>query len=77
MRASERGSRPGCQWKAEADGPDNEVERTYCGIVASYPTQLGPRSTRESVEVLKEPTSRHEAGGRQGIGERILAGLRP
>jgi hypothetical protein len=77
VRAREHGSRPGCQWKAEADGPDNEVERTYRGIVAFYPTQLGQRSTRESVEVLKEPTSRREARRRRGEAERILAGLPP
>jgi hypothetical protein len=77
VREREHGSRPGCQWKAEADGPDNEVERTYCGIVAFYPTQLGPRFTWDSVEVLKEPTSRREARRRRGIAERILYGLRP
>jgi hypothetical protein len=52
--------------------------RTYCMIVAFYPTQLVPRSTRESGEVLEEPTPRREARGwRQGGAERILDGLRP
>ena len=32
--------------------PKTRLVRTYCGIVAFYPTQLGPRSTSEGVEVL-------------------------
>ena len=58
--------------------PTMRLMRTYCMIVAFYPTQLGPRSTRESVEVLEEPTPRREARGRRhGGAERILDGLRP
>ena len=58
--------------------PTTRLMRTYCMIVAFYPTQLGPRSTRESVEVLEEPTPRREARGRHhGGAERILDGLRP
>ena len=58
--------------------PTTRLMRTYCMIVAFYPTQLGPRSTRESVEVLEDPTPRREARGwRQGGAERILDGLRP
>ena len=58
--------------------PTTRLMRPYCGIVAFYPTQLGPRSTREGVEVLEEPSSRREAGGRRRSGaERILDGLRP
>jgi hypothetical protein len=55
--------------------PTTRLMRTHCRIVAFYPTQLGPRSTREGVE---EPSSRREARERrQGGAERILAGLRP
>ena len=58
--------------------PTTRLMRTYCMIVAFYPTQLGPRSTRESGEVLEEPTPRREARGRgHGGAERILDGLRP
>jgi hypothetical protein len=58
--------------------PKTRLMKTYCGIVAFYPTQLGPRTTRESVEVLEEPTPRRDARGRrQGGAERILDGLRP
>jgi hypothetical protein len=58
--------------------PTTRLMRTYCRIVAFYPTQLGPRSTRERVEVFEEPTPRREARGRrQGGAERILDGLRP
>ena len=58
--------------------PTTRLMKTYCMIVAFYPTQLGPRSTRESVEVLEEPTPRREARGRRhGGAERILDGLRP
>ena len=47
--------------------PTTRLMRTYCIIVASYPTQLGPRSTRESGELLEEPTPRRarpEGGAR-------------
>ena len=58
--------------------PTTRLMRTHCRIVAFYPTQLGPRSTREGVEVLEEPSSRREARERrQGGAERILDGLRP
>ena len=58
--------------------PTTRLMRSYCGIVAFYPTQLGPRSTRESGKVLEEPTPRRQARGRrQGGAERILDGLRP
>ena len=58
--------------------PTTRLMRTYCIIVAFYPTQLGPRSTRESGEVLEESTPRREARGRRhGGAERILDGLRP
>jgi hypothetical protein len=58
--------------------PTTRLMRRYCGIVAFYPTQLGPRSTGESGEVLEEPTPRREARGRrQGGAECILDGLRP
>ena len=58
--------------------PTTRLMKTYCMIVAFYPTQLDPRSTRESVEVLEEPSSRREARERrQGGAERILDGLRP
>ena len=56
--------------------PTTRLMRTHSRIVAFYPTQLGLRSTSESVEVLEEPTSRREARGRrQGGAERILDGL--
>jgi hypothetical protein len=58
--------------------PTTRLMRTYCRIVAFYPTQLSLRSTRERVEVLEEATSRREARGRRrGRAERILDGLRP
>jgi hypothetical protein len=33
--------------------PTTRLMRTYCIIVAFYPTQLGPHSTRESGEALE------------------------
>ena len=35
-RARKHGSRPGYPWRAEADGPDNEVDEEYRRIDAYY-----------------------------------------
>jgi hypothetical protein len=64
--------------RQKSAAPTTRLMSTYSRIVAFYPTELGPRSTRESVEVLEERTPRREARGRrQGGVERILDGLRP